>query len=126
MTERIRRREALNNGDLIRVSLGDFSLQGRVISAELNSARIDGVGDTIYRYLLRGYKVERLARATPPLPTEPGAYLDKDGHPWLLLGITGHIAHHAQGRPWVAYDGHQHAADAQLSRTFGPFTKIGA
>ncbi|WNT44354.1 hypothetical protein SEA_MABODAMACA_36 [Microbacterium phage Mabodamaca] len=81
MSERVRSYEDLTEGDLLRATKGDTVVGGRVATSyprNIANARIGETGTTVRRLLALGFDVERLEKAPPVLPTEPGFYVGVD------------------------------------------------
>lgn len=73
----------LNDGDLVKLTKGDEVYQGLVRTVEtfagsrMRAARQypgNHIGATVYSLMARGFKLEIIKRAQPPLPTKPGVY----------------------------------------------------
>lgn len=81
-----------DEGDLIEAVKGDTVIRARLQrdpAGYKNPLAIFTVAlHADVRHLeANGYKVTVLEKAAPPLPTEPGHYLDKDGDHWELPRI---------------------------------------
>ena len=77
-------------GDLIEAVKGESVVRGRLHQGtQPYSKQYRYVGDfaDVDYYIRQGFTVTVLEKAAPPLPTEPGHYLDKDGHHWELPSV---------------------------------------
>lgn len=97
----------LREGDQAVLRGADWEMTGKVFG---RSARLYAGNVRISQSIF--VSATREIPDTPPLPTEPGAYADKDGDPWLLdgNGYWGDV----HGRWRRAADAVQH----------GPFTRL--
>lgn len=79
-----------NEGDLVRVERGEVVIQDRLAASALSSPRgrlyLPASPKTHYIDVLEaeGYTVSVVERATPPLPTDDGFYIDRRGLCWSI------------------------------------------
>lgn len=79
--ERITDLLALANGDRVRVTYpaSGLTLEGLVAGAERHRRRLEGDPTALGAHRGTGAIIERLEKAPPKRPTQPGLYKDRDG-----------------------------------------------
>lgn len=78
-----------NAGDLVEAVKGDTVIRARLEASGLRPGAIGrtsvpGIGRSPEELEQFGFTVETIERATPPLPTEPGFYLNRRKELWTL------------------------------------------
>ena len=77
-----------NEGDLVEAVKGDTVIRGRLDHrAELTLTT--ALTSDMRHLKATGYVVTVIERATPPLPSEAGIYVDRDGDTWLHTNTGG-------------------------------------
>lgn len=81
--------EMYREGDVVRLTKGDVTIQGPVsVAAGFSSERsyIDFIFDDVYldNAVQFGWTLEIVKRAPTPIPTKPGIYRDTEGDFWVL------------------------------------------
>lgn len=93
--------DQIREGDLVEAVKGEDVIRGRArLAGEDYMWWIGASGRSAGNLEALGFTLTVVEKAAPPLPTEPGLYVDKDGDPWRFLG----------GRP--------------LNREWAPYTRL--
>ena len=109
-----------NVGDLVEARKGECIIRDRVQVSERWPDSLF-LGDSPYAeilnwYTVHGFTLSLVEAATPPLPTEPGVYLDKWRDTWQLSEETSAFAE----RWFLGSDFMTH----NVARGYAPFTKL--
>ena len=104
-----------NVGDLVEARKGETRIVARLLWSG-DCLFFDGWGAGVLSAVDQGFTLSLVEAATPPLPTEPGVYLDKWGDTWQLSEETRAFAE----RWFLGSDFMTH----NVARGYAPFTKL--
>ena len=104
-----------NVGDLVEARKGETRIVARLLWSG-DCLFFDGWGAGVLSAVDQGFTLSLVEAATPPLPTEPGVYLDKWGDTWQLSEETIAFAE----RWFLGSDFMTH----NVARGYAPFTKL--